>query len=52
MQHYIQLCTVLEKVSRDSIPSFTVNSSRDYIIPGFTEHVKDLHIIARVDYCL
>ena len=45
MQHYIQLCTVLEKVSRDSV-------FRDYIIPGFTEHVKDLHTIARVDYCL
>ena len=48
-QFYMQLCTVLEKASRDSIPSFrsTVNSSRDYIIPGFTEHVKDLHTIAR-----
>ena len=50
-QFYMQLCTVLEKASRDSIPSFTVNSSRDYIIPGFTEHVKDLHTIARADYC-
>ena len=29
----------------------TVNSSRDYIIPGFTEQVKDLHTIARADYC-
>ena len=44
-QFYIQLCTVLEKSCRDSIPSFTVNSSRDYIIPGFTEHVIDLHTI-------
>ena len=52
-QFYMQLCTVLEKESRDSIPSFTVNSSsaRDYIIPGFTEHVKDLHTIASADYC-
>ena len=47
-QFYMQLCTVLEKASRDSIPSFTVNSSRDYIIPRFTEHVKDLHTIACV----
>ena len=51
MINFIQLCTVLEKASCDSIPSFTVNSSRDYIIPGFTEHVKDLHTIARADYC-
>ena len=50
-QFYIQLCTVLEKASRESIPSFTVNSFRDYIILGFTEHVKDLHAIARADYC-
>ena len=32
-QIYMQLCAVLEKASRDGIPSFTVNSSRDYIIP-------------------
>ena len=50
-QFYMQICTVFEKASRDSIPSFTVNSSRDYIIPGFTEHVEDLHTIARADYC-
>ena len=42
---------VLEKASRDCIPSFTVDSFRDYIIPGFTEHVKELHTIARADYC-
>ena len=40
-QFYMQLNTVLEKASRDSIPSFAVNPSRDYIIPGFTEHVRD-----------
>ena len=39
-QFYMQLCAVLEKTSRDCIPSFTVDSFRDYIIPGFTEHVK------------
>ena len=50
-QFYMQLCTVLEKASRDSIPSFTVKSSRDDIKPGFTGHVKDLHTIVRADYC-
>ena len=50
-QFYMQLCAVLEKASRDSIPSFTATSSRDYTIPGFTEHVKDLNTIARTDYC-
>ena len=50
-QFYMQLCNVLEKASRDSIPSFTINSSGNYIIPGCTEHVKDLHTIARADYC-
>ena len=50
-QFYIQLCSVLEKASRDCIPSFTVDSFRDYIIPGFTEHVKELHTLARADYC-
>ena len=42
---------MIATASCDSIPSFTVNSSRDYIIPGFTEHVKDLHTIARTYYC-
>ena len=41
----------LEQASHVSIPSSTVNTSRDYIIPGFTEHVKELHTIARADYC-
>ena len=50
-QFYMQLCAVLEKASRECIPSFTVDSFRDYIIPGFTEHVKELHTIARADYC-
>ena len=39
-QLYMQLCAVLEKASRVCIPLFTVDSFRDYIIPGFTEHVK------------
>ena len=50
-QFYMQLCAVLEKASRDCIPSFTVDSFRDYIIPGFTKHVKELHTLARADYC-
>ena len=33
-QIYMQLCAVLEKASRDGISLFTVNSSRDYIIPS------------------
>ena len=41
--------TVLEKTSRDCIPSFTVDSFRDYIFPGFTEHVNELHTLARAD---
>ena len=40
-QFHLQLCAVLEKASRDYIPSFTVNFFRGYIIPGFTEHVKE-----------
>ena len=47
----MQLSVVLEKASRDCSPSFTVDSFRDYIIPDFTEHVKELHTLARVDYC-
>ena len=30
-QFYMQLCAVLEKASRDCIPSFTVDSFRDYM---------------------
>ena len=47
---YMQLCTVLEKEICDNIPSFTIDS-REYVIPGITEHVKDLHSIARAEYC-
>ena len=50
-QFYAQLCSALEQESHVSIPSSNVNTSRDYIIPGFTEHVKELHTIARADYC-
>ena len=50
-QFYAQLCLALEQASHVSIPSSTVNTSRNYIIPGFTEHVKELHTIARADYC-
>ena len=50
-QFYAQLCSALEQASHVSIPSSTVNTSRDYIIPGFTEHVKELNTIARADYC-
>ena len=41
-QLYAQLCLALEQASHVSIPSSTVNTSCDYIIPGFTEHVKEL----------
>ena len=41
----------MEQASNASIPSCTVNTSRDYIIPGFTDHVKELHTLAGVDYC-
>ena len=42
----MQQCAVLEKARRDCIPSFTVDSFHDYIILGFTEHLKDLHVLA------
>ena len=47
---YMQLCTVLEKASCNNIPSFTIDSI-EYVITGITEHVKDLHTIARAEYC-
>ena len=50
-QFYMQLCAVLEKANHDCLLSFTVNSFRDYIIPGITDHVKELHTLARADYC-
>ena len=48
----MQLYTVLEKGSRDSIPSFTVNSFRDYIILGFTEHVEEIPLASTLKIVL
>ena len=48
--YYDNICDTLVVVSRKHIPSSTFKCSSDYIVPGFNEHLKDLHEKARQCY--
>ena len=47
--YYDNICDTLVVVSRMNIPSSTFKCSADYIVPGFNEHLKDLHEKATVE---
>ena len=47
---YSQICCALEHASLESIPTCQFRDSRDHIVPGFNEYVKELHTTARCDY--
>ena len=48
--YYDNICDTLVVVSKKHIPSSTFKCSSDYIVPGFNEHLKDLHEKARQCY--
>ena len=48
--YYDNICDTLVVVSKKYIPSSTFKCSSDYIVPGFNEHLKDLHEKARQCY--
>ena len=41
--HYTSICDALLVASRKHIPSSNVRCSQDNVVPGFNEHLKDLH---------
>ena len=45
-----KICDSLENASKHCIPSNKVDFYKEHIVPGFNEHVKELHTIARHDY--
>ena len=40
----------MENASKHCIPSDKIDFYKEHIVPGFNEHVKELHTIARHDY--
>ena len=49
---YKQICDVLHTVSKKCIPSSKIDCYKEHIVPGFNEHVKELHDIARHDFVM
>ena len=47
---YKNICDALDSASKDCIPSSKVDYYKEHIVPGFNEHVKELHTFARHDY--
>ena len=45
-----KICDSLENASKHCIPSNKIDFYKEHIVPGFNEHVKELHTIARHDY--
>ena len=48
--YYSSICDALIVASKAHIPSCNFRCSQDYVVPGFTEHIKDLHDTARQYY--
>ena len=48
--YYDNICDTLVVVSRKHTPSSTFKCSSNYIVPGFNEHLNDLHEKARQYY--
>ena len=49
---YTQICDVLYTASKKCIPSSKIDCYREHIVPGFNEHVKEFHDIARHDFVM
>ena len=47
---YKNVCDALDSASKNCIPSSKVDYYKEHIVPGFNEHVKELHTFARHDY--
>ena len=47
---YKKICDSLENASKHCIPSNKIDYYKEHIVPGFNEHVKELHTIARHEY--
>ena len=47
---YTQICDALDKTRKICLPLRRINYYKDHIVPGFNEHVKELHDIARHDF--
>ena len=50
--YYDSICKVLTSVGKLTIPTNKFKCSQDYIVPGFNEHLKDLHCDARAQYLI
>ena len=44
------MCDVLHTASKKCIPSSKIDCYKEHIVPGFNEHVKEFHDIARHDF--
>ena len=44
---YDNMCNVLSSVGKLTIPTCRFRSSQEFIVPGFNEHLKELHGKAR-----
>ena len=47
---YKKVCDSLENASKRCIPSNKIDYYKEHVVPGFIEHMKELHTIARHDY--
>ena len=47
---YKKICDSLENASKHCISSNKIDYYKEHIVPGFNEHVKELHTIARHEY--
>ena len=50
--YYDSVCKVLTSVGKLTIPTNNFKCSPDYIVPGFNEHLKELHCGARAQYLI
>ena len=49
---YKQICEVLHTARKNCIPSSKIDCYKEHIVPGFNEHVKERHDIARHDFAM
>ena len=49
-EYYNSLCNVLTEVSKMTIPICRFKCVQEFIVPGFNEHLKELHDQARQCY--
>ena len=49
---YKQICDGLDTASKNYIPSSKIDYYREHIVPGYNEHAKELHAIARHDFVI